>query len=293
MKVGMCLPYMEREFSRADILAWCRAIDTSGFSTLACGERVTGYTYDMRVLLSAAAAVTERVTIMPTLYVLPMHAAARVAKEMATLDVLTDGRTALAVGVGGREMDYRAVGASFERRHARLDEQVAELKRLWAGERPFEGADELGPTPIQPGGPPIFAGSMGPKAVRRAAAWADGLYSWSGNGEAAEIEGQLARARDAWQEAGREEAPRRLVGFWLSLADDAGARLQQYVYEYLKVFGEAAARAVAKTMTRSRPDAVREALDAMEALGAEECLLVPATPDLSEVERAAEILVRR
>ncbi|MAE95572.1 MAG: LLM class flavin-dependent oxidoreductase [Deltaproteobacteria bacterium] len=293
MKIGMCLPYMEREFSRADILAWCRAIDGGGFSTLACGERVTGHTYDMRVLLSAAAAVTERVTIMPTLYVLPMHSAARVAKEMATLDVLTEGRSALAVGVGGREMDYRALGASFERRHERLDEQVAELKRLWAGGRPFEGADELGPAPIQAGGPPIFAGAMGPKAIRRAAAWAEGLYSWSGNGEAAEIEGQLALARAAWQEAGREEAPRRLVGFWLSLADDASARLQRYVYEYLRVFGEAPARAAAKTMTRSTPAAVGEALDAMEALGAEECLLVPATADLSEVDRAAEIIASR
>ncbi len=293
MKIGMCLPYMERKFPREDILAWCRGIDEGGFSTVACGERVTGHTFDMRVLLSAAAAVTERVKLMPTLYVLPMHSAARVAKEMATLDVLSGGRTALTVGVGGREVDYRAIGAPFERRHARMDEQVAELRRYWSGEPPFPGADELGPTPVQPGGPPIFAGSMGPKAVRRAARWADGLYSWSGNGERREIEGQLAAARAAWEDAGRAEPPRRLVGFWLSLADDGAARLSQYVFEYLKVFGEEPARAVAKTMTRSTPDAVRAALDDMEEAGAEECLLVPATADLAEVDRAAEILARR
>ena len=293
MKIGMCLPYMEREFPREDILAWCRGIEAGGFSTVACGERVTGYTYDMRVLLSAAAAVTERVRLMPTLYVLPMHSAARVAKEMATLDVLSGGRAALTVGVGGREVDYRAIEAPFERRHARMDEQVAELRRLWAGEAPFPGADELGPRPLQEGGLPIFAGSMGPKAVRRAARWADGLYSWSGNGERLEIEGQLAAARTAWEDAGRTEPPRRLVGFWLSLADDGAARLSRYVFEYLKVFGEEPARAVAKTMTRSSPDAVRAALDDMEEAGAEECLLVPATADLAEVERAAEILAKR
>ena len=293
MKIGMCLPYMEREFPRKDILAWCRGLEEGGFSTIACGERVTGYTYDMRVLLSAAAAVTERIRIMPTLYVLPMHPTARVAKEMATLDRLAEGRTAMTVGVGGREVDYRAVDMPFTRRHARMDEQVAEIRRLWAGEPPFEGADELGPRPIQPGGPPIYAGAMGPNAIRRAANWADGLYSWSGNGEAAEIERQLQAGREAWEQAGRDTKPARIVGFWLSLADDGAARLANYVYEYLKVFGEAPARAVAKTMTRSNPDAVREALDAMEELGAEECLLVPATPDVSEVERAAEILATR
>ncbi len=293
MKMGMCLPYMEREFPRKDMLAWCRGIEDGGFSTIACGERVTGYTFDMRVLLAAAAAVTERVRIMPTLYVLPMHSAARVAKEMATLDVLSDGRAALTVGVGGREVDYRAVGMPFERRHARMDEQVAELRRLWAGEPPFEGADELGPRPIQPGGLPILAGSMGPKAVRRAAKWADGLYSWSGNGEGREIKGQLAAAREAWQEAGREQAPKRVVGFWLSLAEDGESKLKNYVYEYLKVFGDGPAQAVAKTMTRHSPDAVRAALDAMEEEGAEECLLVPTTCDLAEVERASEILAKR
>lgn len=293
MKVGMCLPYMEREFPRTEFLAWCRGIDEGGFSTIACGERVTGYTYDMRVLLAAAAAVTERVRIMPTLYVLPMHATARVAKEMATLDVLSEGRAAMTVGVGGREADYRAIGMPFTGRHARMDEQVAELRRLWAGEPPFEGADELGPRPLQPGGLEILAGSMGPKAVRRAAAWADGLYSWSGNGEAAEIEPQLQAGRTAWQEAGRETAPRRVVGFWCSLAPDGAQRLQQYVFEYLKIFGESVASAIAKGMTRNSPDAVREALDAMEELGAEECLLVPATCDRAEVDGAAEILARR
>jgi len=174
-----------------------------------------------------------------------------------------------------------------------MDEQVAEIRRLWAGEPPFEGADELGPRPLQASGPPIYAGAMGPKAVRRAAGWADGLYSWSGNGESAEIERQLQAGRDAWEEAGRDTKPARIVGFWLSLADDSAARLSNYAYEYLKVFGEAPARAVAKTMTRHSPDAVREALDGMEAVGAEECLLVPATADLSEVERAAEILATR
>ena len=75
MKVGLCLPYMERDYHRKDILDWCRRIDQGPFSSLSCGERITGYTLEMRMLLGAAAAVTERVRIVPSLYVLPMHSA--------------------------------------------------------------------------------------------------------------------------------------------------------------------------------------------------------------------------
>ena len=59
------------------------------------------------------------------------------------------------------------------------------------------------------------------------------------------------------------------------------------------MFGEAAGRAMAKMVTRSTPDTVREGFDNLEAAGCEECFLVPATAELAEVERAAEIVSRR
>ena len=119
MEVGICLPYMERDFGRQQILDFCRRVDQGPWASLSCGERITGYTLEMRSMLAAAAAVTERVRIMPSLYVLPMHSAVWAAKEIATLDVISDGRVTLCVGVGGREVDYAAVGAPFSRRHLR------------------------------------------------------------------------------------------------------------------------------------------------------------------------------
>ena len=105
MDIGVCLPYMERDLDRERIQAWCRAIDDGPFSSLSCGERITGYTIEMRTTLAFAAAVTERVRIVPSLYVLPMHSAVWAAKEIATLDVLSGGRVTVTVGVGGREVD--------------------------------------------------------------------------------------------------------------------------------------------------------------------------------------------
>ncbi len=132
MKIGICIPYMKAGLSREDYLAWFSAIDQGPFHSLSCGERVHGPTYDMRVLLSAAAIATQRVEITPTLYVLPMHSAARVAKEIATLDVLSGGRVKnVAVGYGGREKDYEAVNASFVGRYGRMDRQVELMQKIW------------------------------------------------------------------------------------------------------------------------------------------------------------------
>jgi alkanesulfonate monooxygenase SsuD/methylene tetrahydromethanopterin reductase-like flavin-dependent oxidoreductase (luciferase family) len=56
-----------------------------------------------------------------------------------------------------------------------MDEQVAEMRRIWSQEPPFEGADPVGPPPVQPGGPPILLGSMTPAGIQRAARIADGF----------------------------------------------------------------------------------------------------------------------
>jgi alkanesulfonate monooxygenase SsuD/methylene tetrahydromethanopterin reductase-like flavin-dependent oxidoreductase (luciferase family) len=285
---------MKQGLDRETLLGFARAVEAGPFASLSCGERITGPTVDLATTLAAAAAVTSRVRIVPTLYVLPLHDAVKAAKEIATLDVLSGGRVAVTVGVGGRPNDYRAVSAPFERRHARMDEQVARMRAIWRGEAPFEGADPVGPAPVQAGGPPVYAGVMGPKATARAARWADGVYVWSGNGEKSEIARLLAQTDRAWEAAGRERPPRRVGGFWYSLAPQGALeKLRRYVYDYVAYFGEAPARAMAAQMNRATPDAVRQSLDDLEAAGCDEVFLVPATAEPAEVERAAELLSRR
>ncbi len=294
MEVGVCLPYMKRGLARETLLGFARAVDAGPFASLSCGERITGPTVDLATTLAAAAAVTSRVRIVPTLYVLPLHDAVKAAKEIATLDVLSGGRVAVTVGVGGRPHDYQAVSAPFERRHARMDEQVARMRAIWRGEPPFPGADPVGPAPLQAGGPPLYAGVMGPKATARAARWADGVYVWSGNGEKSEIARLLAQTDRAWEAAKRDRPPRRIGGFWYSLAPEGALeKLRAYVHAYVAYFGEAPARAMAAQMNRATPDAVRQALDDLASAGCDEVFLVPATAELAEVERVAELVSRR
>jgi alkanesulfonate monooxygenase SsuD/methylene tetrahydromethanopterin reductase-like flavin-dependent oxidoreductase (luciferase family) len=293
MKIGLCFPYAKGDITRDRALEWFRRVDEGPFSALSCGERIVGTSVDLFALTAAAAAVTNRVRIVPTLYVLPMHPAIHVAKHAATLDLLSGGRTTITVGIGGRLHDYRCMEKEPVRRYARLDEQVAEIKRIWAGDVPFEGTEPVGPLPVQPGGPPILAGVTGPKGIARAAKWADGIYSWSGNGVADEISRQLSLVDAAWQTAGRSTPPQRIAGFWFSLVPDADAKLKQYVYDYIKVMGDDIAKWMASTVDRSSPDRVREALDAYEALGVDECWLNSATSELGEIDALLDLLSRR
>ena len=294
MKIGICLPYMKAGLTREDYLAWFQRVDQGPFHSISCGERIHGPSYDMRVVLSAAAAVTRRVEITPTLYVLPMHSATRVAKEIATLDILSGGRLKqVVVGYGGREKDYQAVGAAFKGRYGRMDRQIDEMRRVWAQQEIIDGGGAIGPAPANPQGPRILAGAMGPKSIGRCAQWSDGLYAWSGNAEKKELENTFALADAAWERAGRDEKPYRLGGFWYTLADKGQQKLYDYVYQYLAIAGPEIAKMMAESVSRSSADAVIQGLDNAQAAGCEEVFMVPATAELSEIDRLCELLATR
>ena len=294
MKIGICLPYMKAGLSREDYQAWFKAVDAGPFHSVCCGERIHGPAMDMRMVLAAAAMATTRVEISPTLYVLPMHSATRVAKEIASLDVLSGGRVRkVSLGYGGREQDYVAVGARYKGRYGRMDCQVEEMRRVWQGQERVAGAGPIGPSPVNAGGPKLLAGAMGPQSIERCSKWADGLYAWSPNGEQAELERAFALFDAAWARAERPAKPYRLGGFWYTLADDGQRKLYDYVYQYLAIAGPEIAKMMADLVHRSSADAVRVAIDNAEAAGCEEVFLVPATAELAEVERLGDILATR
>lgn len=291
MDLAMTLPTM-LPHDRADTLAWCRAVDTGPWSSLAVPERVTYTSHSWIVELAAAAALTERVRLWTTIVVLPSHDAVDVAKQVASVDRLCDGRLTLGIGVGGREHDYRAIGGRFDRRWSRMDEQVARMRAIWAGEPPFEGADPVGPPPVQPGGPPLVAGAMGPKAIARAARWAagvdDGSTVFGIDPEAAGA--AFSRVREAWRDAGRSDAPHISASLWYALGDGADERLRAYGHSYLRIFGDEIAAAMASSLSTASPEALRDAVDTLGELGCDELFLVPTTTDIAELDRTRDAL---
>jgi alkanesulfonate monooxygenase SsuD/methylene tetrahydromethanopterin reductase-like flavin-dependent oxidoreductase (luciferase family) len=242
------------------------------------------------VTLSAAAAVTERVKIVFDAAVPPLHHEVILAKQVASLDVVSEGRVVFGVGAGGREEDFRATGASFDGRLDRLEEQIAVMRRIWAGERVVEGAlRPVEPLPRQPGGPEVLAGSLFPRSIRRAARWADGLCGFSFGPSPDEIGRSFELAREAWKIEGRSE-PRLVTGFWFALGDMARDRLDAYLGRYLNFMGPRVAEKLAPTVQTTSAAGLRAAARQIADLGADEILLVPTTLDPDEVDRVADAL---
>jgi alkanesulfonate monooxygenase SsuD/methylene tetrahydromethanopterin reductase-like flavin-dependent oxidoreductase (luciferase family) len=293
MDVGICLPYSEPGITRKTLIDWCRALEDGPFGAVSCGERISGPdAMEMRNMLAGAALLTERIRIIPTLYILPMHNAVWAAKEIATLDILSEGRVDVVVGTGGRPNDYAAIGADFATRNARLPEQVAKMRETWAGKPPFEGSEIIGPKPYQKGGPRVLGGFAGPKAIHKSAAWADGLYGFSIPGHASEIKQKMDWFQEGWDATGRTGKPYKIGGFWYSLADGAKEGLHHYVYEYLRIGGHDFATSVADTMTQHDPGAILDTMRAMKATGIDLLFMVPASPDVTEVTRLAELVAK-
>lgn len=293
MKIGVTLPGLVPGTTGEVLLDWAARADAGPFAHLATGERLLWPGLDLMTTLAAAAAVTRRVRLIATVVVLPLHDAVEVAKQAATLDVLSGGRLTLGVGIGGRDDDFRATGRPYERRHARLEAQVAQMRALFRGEPAGPGLAPMGPPPVQPGGPPILAGSIFPAAIRRVARWADGLCGWS-LGPNAEVQAETWRLlAEAWGEAGRAGQPHRMSGFWFALGDGAEEALRSFVGRYLAYFGDDMAGATAATMRTWRADAVAEALDRFEEIGTDELTLVPVGSGIDQLERLADVVARR
>jgi alkanesulfonate monooxygenase SsuD/methylene tetrahydromethanopterin reductase-like flavin-dependent oxidoreductase (luciferase family) len=285
----MTLPTMTSGMDRDVTNDWCAAIDEGPFRSLAIGERIAFDNLEMHTTLSYAAARTERVRIAPTLVILPMHPVALMAKKLATLDVLSGGRVDVVVGVGGRDQDYKAAERSFARRHQALDDQIAELRRLWAGGALAAGEASVGPPCAQPGGPPVYASALGPLSTARAAQWADGNMGFTLGPNTEDHEATFAPVRAAWTAAGRTDAPRISTSFFYSVAPDAEQALRDYAFRYLAIFGHEAAEMMASMTTAAGFDAVAEALDRLEAAGCDEVYLVPTTTDPSHLSEVASL----
>jgi alkanesulfonate monooxygenase SsuD/methylene tetrahydromethanopterin reductase-like flavin-dependent oxidoreductase (luciferase family) len=292
MNVGLHLPVMVPGLDRANILEWSRRIDAGPFSTLAVGERINFPNPEAMVTLSAAAAVTERVALAFGVLVLPMHRPVLLAKQLATLDVLSNGRLSVGVGVGGRKEDYDAVGAAYDRHLlGRMERAVAEMRRAWAGEIMGPGIlGPVGPEPVQKGGPEIMLGALFPQSIRRGARFADGLSAFSFGPTYEDVAEKFELARAAWVAENRARPPRLVTGFWFALGRDGHEQMGSYLDRYLRFMGEDAGKNLLPHCRAITRQGVRDALQICRDAGAEEVVLSPTSTDPDEVDRLADLI---
>lgn len=164
---------------------------------------------DPLIALTYAAAVTERIKLATGILILPQRHPIYVAKELATLDVLSNGRVILGIGIGWLREEFDALGIPFEERAARTAESVRAIRSLWKGEpAPFEGKFfrwgplESNPKPVQPKGVPIVVGGHTESAARRAARYGDGFFP--GVSDPEKLKAILATLRTECDRLGRK-----------------------------------------------------------------------------------------
>ena len=289
----MTMPVMEPDLDAVVLRTWAQAIDEGPFSSLCWGERIAFDNPDSLTLLGALAAWTSRVRLVTTVIVPQLHDPTMLAKALATGDVLSAGRLTVGIGVGGRHEDYRAVGADLKTQTMRgMAERVAVMKRVWAGEKLTDSVLPVGPKPVQAGGPPLLIGSIGPKTIRSAAAWADGVAGAALDLDVVAQNELFDEARTAWAEAGKPK-PHLATSFWFAFGpqEQARAQIHRHLLRYMNWIPAEYVDAMAPTTGwAGSEEELTAVLKRFEEIGTDEIQLIPTSSDLDQLRRAADVV---
>jgi alkanesulfonate monooxygenase SsuD/methylene tetrahydromethanopterin reductase-like flavin-dependent oxidoreductase (luciferase family) len=288
----MTLPVMEPNLDAAVLKAWARVVDGGPFSSVCWGERIAFDNPDSLTLLGAMSAWTDRVRLVTTVIVPQLHDPVMLAKALATADMLSGGRLTVGIGVGGRQEDYDAVGADVSTQTMRgMAERVAIMKRVWAGEKVTESVLPVGPPPTQSGGPPLMVGTIGPKTVRSAAAWADGMAGTTLDLDLDKQNDLFDVARTAWRDADKPK-PHLATSFWFAIGDgdEPRAQLHRHLRRYMNWIPAEFVDAMAPTTGWAGSDGdLLHVLRGFEAIGTDEVHLIPTSSNIDQLRRVADV----
>ncbi len=190
-----------------------QAAEMAGFDTLWAGEHHVLPTSSTRfpptsrylnpvVALTYVAAFTRTIRLGTGVLLLPQHQPLILAKELASLDVLSGGRLIVGIGVGWAEEEFKALGVPFSERGARADEYLAAMRAIWSEGTPSYAGRYVSfqdvvayPHPVQQPGPPIVVGGSAAPVLRRAVEQANGWYGFAL--DLADTAAVLAQLREA------------------------------------------------------------------------------------------------
>jgi alkanesulfonate monooxygenase SsuD/methylene tetrahydromethanopterin reductase-like flavin-dependent oxidoreductase (luciferase family) len=272
LNIGVGLPTTTPGADRTLVVEWAKRADSGPFSSLAVLDRVAYDSFEPFTALAAVAGVTDRVRLATMIAVGPLRPTALLAKQAASLQVLSGGRLTLGLAIGARLEDYEAAGIDHRERGRRLSEQLAYVRGR---------VDEERVGPARDGIELLVGGASGP-AFARMARYADGYAH--GGGPPRAFAGAAARAEAAWHDLGRPGRPRLWGQGYFGLGEVE--RGNAYLRDYYAFTGPFAERVVAANLTSAR--AVKDFVRGYEEAGCDELVLFPTVSDLTELDRLTE-----
>ena len=229
MKIGFGAPVAGAWATPENLASFAARAEQAGYASLWSFQRllvpegsgmdpVYRSVLDPMAALTYAGAATSRIRLGVATICLPYVSPTYLAKQAASVDVLSGGRLDLGLGIGWMPEEFVATGASMARRGPRAAEYVAVLRELWADEDRSEFSGEfyeippssVAPKPAQPGGPPILLGGLARPALERAGRIADGWVT-SSRTDLSRIAEGAAIVREAAAQAGRDPDAVRIV----------------------------------------------------------------------------------
>ena len=284
MQIGIGFPTTIPGVGGKQLIEWAKKADGGPFSSLGLIDRLVYDNYDPLIALAAAAGATHRIRLMTTILLAPLHRAAVLAKQVASLDALSGGRLTLGLGVGIREEDFQAASVPFHTRGKAFDEQLATMQRIWSGQ-PFSAeVGAIGPAPAQAGGPEILIGAFAPPALHRLGQWGNGFIAGGGGLQMAKQ--SFRAAENVWHAAGRAGKPRLVGCAYYALGPEAQTRGGSYLHHYYGAeWGPMIARSLPVT-----PEAIKDMRKAFADIGTDELMFWPALADLDQIDRLEDAL---
>lgn len=255
MKVGIFFADSDR--SPEEVVSVVQEAERLGFDSLWVPDhvlKVFGPLPDPLTLLAFLAGSTERIMLGTGVLVLPYRHPVLLANMASSLDVLSDGRVTLGIGVGWNEGEFDALGMSKKERGRRTDEGLQVLEQLWSGrETSYEGNfysfedAEIGLKPQTPGGPPVLVGGYSDAAFRRAVRFGAG---WMGFKDSPE---KITEVRERLARLG-EESERNPSELEIGTTLNVEQRDANSVAEELARLSDAGATFCALTLPSTNPD---------------------------------------
>ncbi len=287
MDVGVGLPNSVPGLDGRLIVDWARRAEERGFSTLGTIDRLLFPNYESLIVLATAAAATERIGLMTDILISPWrNNTPLLAKQAVSIDNISGGRLVLGLAPGWRDDEYKASGVDYAARGRILDEQLAEMTRLWRGES-VDGLGSVGPEPARQGGPEIMLGGEAKAAYRRAARYGSG---WTlGGGTPERVEAGREALDSAWSEAGREGRAKVSVLTYFCLGPNAREAASEYIHAYYGQMGEETASMIADSVAVDE-ETIAGYGQAFEDAGADETVFFPCTTDPGQVDALAGAL---
>ena len=291
--IGFCMVNPQPEITPGHVVNVARKCEEIGLHSMWALDRVVYDNLEPLTLLTAAAAATLKIRLGTSVLLAALRPPANLAKIVATLDFISNGRVTLGVGFGSRENDFTSIGVPFEHRGSRAEEQIALMKRLWTEEKVTHKGKyfnlenvTIGPRPVQKPHPPIWTGGGAESALKRAGRIADGFIC--GSSSIPEFPTIWEKISAYAKAAGRDPGKIAKAGLTFMAIDDDKKKAISACEAYVARYYGRVRLDVEKTYVVGPPEACAEKIRAAFDKGIDTLILGGAVPDIRQLDLLGE-----